>query len=82
MTPQLYAACQQAAHVITTEGRIIKAGRASLFVLAEVSYPRWLVRPFTWPPLIWFVECGYRVVANHRSFFDRFLFTGETDEQS
>ena len=48
-----------------------------MFVLAEIGYPRWLVCPFTWPPLVWLTELGYWVVANHRSFFSKFLFTRE-----
>jgi predicted DCC family thiol-disulfide oxidoreductase YuxK len=77
MTPSLYLACQRAVHVITVDGRIIRAGRAVLFVLEEVGYPRWLVRPFTWPPLVWFTELGYWNVAQNRSFFAKFLFTKE-----
>ena len=77
MTPQLYEACELAAHVITSDGRIIKAGRAAMFILEEIGYPRWLVRPFTWPPLVWFTELGYRLVAKNRPFFSKFLFTGE-----
>jgi hypothetical protein len=77
MTPQLYEASQKAVHVITAGGRIMKAGRASMFVLEEVGYPRWLVRPFTWPPLVWFTELGYWIVARNRPFFSKFLFTPE-----
>jgi predicted DCC family thiol-disulfide oxidoreductase YuxK len=77
MTPQLYAACQRAAHVITADGRIIKAGRAGMFLLEELGYPGWLVRPFTWPPLVWLTELGYWLIANNRMFFSKFLFTRE-----
>ncbi len=77
MTPELYAACTKAAHVITAEGRILKAGRAGLFILEEIGYPAWLVRPFTWPPLVWFTEIGYYLVANNRHIFSKFLFTRE-----
>ena len=80
MTPQLYAACQQAVHIIMADGRIIKAGQAAMFILEEIGYPRWLVRPFIWPPLVWLTELGYWIVANHRPFFSRFLFTKEVDE--
>jgi predicted DCC family thiol-disulfide oxidoreductase YuxK len=80
MTPQLYAACQQAVHVITAEGRIIKAGRAAMFVLEKIGYPPWLVHPLTWPPLVWLTELGYWIGANHRPFFSRFLFTKEADD--
>ena len=77
MTDELYEACGQAIHVITTGGRILKAGRASMFVLEEVGYPRWLVRPLTWPPFVWFTELGYRLVADNRNFFSKFMFTRE-----
>jgi predicted DCC family thiol-disulfide oxidoreductase YuxK len=77
MTPQLYEACQLAAHVITADGRTIKAGRAGMFIIEEIGYPRWLIRPFTWPPLVWFTELGYWLVAGNRHFFSKFLFTGE-----
>lgn len=77
MTPQLYEASKKAVHVITANGRIMKAGRASMFVLEEIGYPRWLVRPFTWRPLVWFTELGYWIVARNRPFFSKFLFTPE-----
>jgi predicted DCC family thiol-disulfide oxidoreductase YuxK len=77
MTPELYRACQEAVHVITPAGRILRAGRASLFILQEVGYPRWLIRPLSWPPLVWLVELGYQLVAQNRSFFSKFLFTRE-----
>jgi predicted DCC family thiol-disulfide oxidoreductase YuxK len=80
MTPQLYTACQRAVHVITADGRVIRAGRAVMFILVEVGYPRWLGQPFTWSPLVWLTELGYWVVAHNRSFFGRFLFTRELDD--
>lgn len=77
MTSELYRACRKAVHVIATDGRILKAGRATLFILAEIGYPGWLIHPLTWPPLIWLVEWGYRLVAQNRPFFSKFLFTHE-----
>jgi cytochrome c oxidase subunit IV len=77
MTPELYRACQKAVQVITGDGNILKAGRASLFVLLKLGYPRWFIYPLMVPPLIWLVELGYRIVAGHRAFFGRFLFRGE-----
>lgn len=74
MTPALYQACQRALHVLTTDQRQLKAGRAVMFILEEIGYPKWLVRPLTWPPLLWLTELGYYVVANHRLFFSRFMF--------
>ena len=77
MTPELNRACREAVHVITTDGRVLRAGQASLFVLVEIGYPDWLIYPLTWPPLLWLVELGYRLVAQNRSFFGKFLFTHE-----
>ena len=78
MTPQLRCECDQAMHVIKANGEVLKAGRASMFILETVGYPRWLVRPFIWPPLAWFTELGYRLVADHRQFFSKFMFTEES----
>ena len=75
MTPQMYRACALAVHVVTADGRVLRAGRAGLFVLEQLGYPRWLVRPLTWPPLVWLTELGYKLVATNRSFFSKFLFT-------
>jgi len=77
MNPQLYAACQQAVHIITPNGQVLRAGRAGMFVMETVGYPRWLVRPFTWPPLAWITELGYKIVANNRLFFSKIMFTKE-----
>ena len=75
MTEALYQACREAIHVLTADGRTLRAGRASVFVLETVGYPRWLTRPLSYPPLVWFTELGYRLVANNRPFFSKFLFT-------
>ncbi len=81
MTPPLYEACKRAVHVIVNDGQILKAGRAGIFVLEEIGYPPWLVRPLSWPLLIWLTELGYWIVANNRPFFSKFLFTREKDER-
>jgi len=73
MTWELAEACAAALHVVTEDGKILKAGRACLFVLGALGWRRtaWLL---SLPPLVWVVELGYRLVARHRSFFSRFLF--------
>ena len=73
MTAELYQACQQAVHVITPEKRIFKGGQAVLFVLDQLEYPAWLIRPLSRPPLIRLVETGYRLTARYRSVLARFL---------
>jgi predicted DCC family thiol-disulfide oxidoreductase YuxK len=72
MTPELAAACAKAVHVLTADGQLLRAGRASLFVLGETGHP-WLARILGLPPLVWLVELGYVIVARHRSFFSRLL---------
>ena len=74
MTPELKAACEQAVHVLTTDGRVLRAGRAAMFVLEHcgAGFP---ARLMTFPPFIWFVEIGYWIVAHNRPFFAHFLFT-------
>ena len=70
MTPELRAACRIAVHVHTTDGRWLRGGRACLFVLERIGWPR-LARLAATPPLVWLVELGYRVVAANRPVFSR-----------
>ena len=73
MTRELAEACETALHVVTDDGRVLKAGRACLFALAVLGWRR-TARLLSLPPLVWVVELGYRLVARHRPFFARFLF--------
>ncbi len=76
MTDEVFRACPDAVHVLTADGRVLRAGRAVLFLMGELGYRR-LARVFgTWP-LSLVVEWGYDVVARHRQFFSRFMFTKE-----
>jgi predicted DCC family thiol-disulfide oxidoreductase YuxK len=76
MTPELYAACVRAVHVITSHGHVLRAGRACLFVLGEAGYG-FIASLLRLPPLIWLVEIGYVLVSTHRDFFARFFFFGD-----
>ena len=76
MTPDLYAACERAVHVVTADGKVLRAGRACLFILERIGWG-WRARVLRLPPFIWAIEVGYRVVASNRPFFARFLFTKE-----
>lgn len=76
MTPELRAACAIAVHVVTADGRVLRAGRACLCVLERTGWG-WFARLLSLPPLVWLVEGGYRVVATHRPFFARFTFRRE-----
>ncbi|MCC6849395.1 MAG: DUF393 domain-containing protein [Deltaproteobacteria bacterium] len=72
LTPALAAACRDAVHVRTTDGRWLRAGRACLFVLERVGWPR-VARFAGLPPFVWAVEAGYRIVARNRPLFSRLL---------
>ena len=76
MTPDLYAACERAVHVVTADGKVLRAGRACLFILERIGWS-WRARVLRLPPFIWCIELGYRIVAANRPFFARFLFTKE-----
>jgi hypothetical protein len=76
MTDALAVECARAVHVLAPDGTRLRAGRASLFVLERIGFPR-LARVLRVPPLVWAVETGYRVVARNRPFFARFLFRRE-----
>lgn len=73
MTPALKAACARAVHVVTSDGRTLRGGRAVLFVLEELGW-RTTGRVLALPPFVWLVELAYWIVARNRHFFGRFLF--------
>jgi len=73
MTPELARACARAVHVVTPEGEVLRAGRASLYVLGRIGHPG-LARILSLPPLVWAVELGYWLVARNRQFFSRLMF--------
>jgi predicted DCC family thiol-disulfide oxidoreductase YuxK len=73
MTPELAAACERAMHVLCADGRLLRAGRASLYILSGLGWPR-IAMFFSLPPMIWFVELGYQIVVSNRVLFDRLLF--------
>jgi predicted DCC family thiol-disulfide oxidoreductase YuxK len=73
MTPALREASARAVHVITTDGRILRAGRATLFVLREVGWPR-TARLLSLPPFVWGVELAYHLVARNRHWASKILF--------
>ena len=73
MTPELRLACARAVHLITPEGRMLRAGRACLWVLQRIGYPV-LARVLASPPLVWAVEVIYWLVARNRRLASRVLF--------
>jgi len=74
MTPELFIACKQAIYVVRPDGSMLRAGRAVMYILSHVGWG-WFARFLALPPMIWFVELFYWLVARNRMFFSRFLFT-------
>ena len=74
MTDSLARRCERAVQVVTPDGQVLSAGRASLYVLGKVGFPR-LAWAGGLPPFVWGVELGYWIVARNRQFFSKWLFT-------
>jgi len=83
MTPRLRRACEKAAHVVTTRGKIVRGGQAAMFLLERVWPRPWrfVARLFARPPLVWPINLGYEIVARHRSFFAPFILPGEPEDR-
>ncbi|MCC7366843.1 MAG: DUF393 domain-containing protein [Chloroflexi bacterium] len=79
MTPRLAHACRRAVHVVAPDGTVLRAGRAALYLLRTAGLPAPLIGLLGLPPLVWLVEIGYRIVADNRPFFARFMVREEPD---
>jgi len=73
MTPQLRAACENALHVVTSDGQVLAGARAVLFVMENIGWRR-AARLLSSAPLLALCEIIYKIVARNRLFFSRFLF--------
>ncbi len=74
MTDALAARCARAMHVLTPAGTMLRAGRASLYVLDRLGWRT--ARLAARPPFVWIVELGYWLVARHRGLASRMLVRG------
>src|SRR5262249_55674609 len=75
MTPEIYENCPNAVHVVTNRGVVLRAGRATVYIFDQLGYK--LVRVLLYPPIIWLVEIGYRIVASNRNLFAKVMFRHE-----
>jgi len=72
LSSELRAACEKSIHVIKTNGDLLHGGRAAMFL---GRFTRWnrLARIGEWPMFLPFVELGYKIVAQNRVFFSKFV---------
>lgn len=73
MTPELRKACKRAIHVVLPDGKILRAGRAGLFILGQSGYPI-LARIAGWTPFVWGVEIVYWLIARYRGKLYKWFF--------
>jgi predicted DCC family thiol-disulfide oxidoreductase YuxK len=71
-------ALQRGVHVITADGRVLRGGRAVLFIGEQLGYG-WLARPLSLPPMVWAVEGVYWAIARLRGKLSRWLRLSETE---
>lgn len=71
-------ALQRGVHVMTADGRVLRGGRAVLFIGEQLGYG-WLTRPLSLPPLVWGVEGVYWIIARLRGKLSRWLRLSETE---
>ncbi|MFN7162365.1 MAG: thiol-disulfide oxidoreductase DCC family protein [Fimbriimonadales bacterium] len=65
-------------HVFAADGRVLRGGRAVLFIGEQLGYG-WLTRPLSLPPMVWGVEGVYWVIARLRGKLSRWLRISETE---
>lgn len=78
MTPALRGSCRRALHVVAPGGRVLRGGRAALFVLERTGWGG-AARLLALPPLVWTVEVVYLLVAWRRDWLAGVLLRGTPD---
>ena len=73
MNPAMRDAAARALHVIEPDGTVHTASKAVLHVYEHLGW-RVSTAVLGTPPLSWGVEGAYRVFANNRRFFARWIF--------
>ena len=74
MTPELAVACEKALYIVHPDGQMTRAGRAILYLVETIGYPR-TAHFLGSIPFVWAIEMGYWLVARNRPIASRFLFT-------
>ena len=72
MTDELRLRAARSVQVVTPEGRYLETAEACLYVLSALG-KRTAARILGVPPMVWFLELGYRLIANNRPLVSRFM---------
>lgn len=64
--------------MILPEGEVRVGGRAALYVFGQLGWP--FMGVLALPPMIWFIELGYRLVARNRIAASKLFFRHDHDE--
>lgn len=80
MTAEWGRACAHALHLQKRDGEMLRAGRATLFMLHQVGFV-WTARLLGLPPLVWVVEALYWLMARNRHVAGKLLFRNEAERR-
>jgi predicted DCC family thiol-disulfide oxidoreductase YuxK len=73
MTDELRKRCERALHVSTANGTILGGANAVLFIKSKTGWG-WFASLLRLPPIIWIAELLYKLVANNRYIFSKWLY--------
>lgn len=72
MTEELREQCARVLHVLTADGRTLKADDAVIHIYEQLGYGAASI--LRWPPFSWLTGPGYRLVASNRRTFAKLTF--------
>lgn len=67
--------CKTAMYVVTKEGKELRGADAVMFVLQETGLSWWW-KFWRTPPMIWFAQACYSVIARNRGLISKWFFGG------
>lgn len=73
MTEELRERCKRALYVSTANGTILGGAKAVLFIKSKTGWG-WFAKLLSYPPFIWVIHVLYRIVANNRHVFSKWLY--------
>lgn len=77
LTPALREQADRELLLIEPDGRVRGGAEAVLSALARLP-GGWWARPLLWPPFIWIMTVGYRLVARNRGWISQRFLRGQS----